>query len=231
MLDKVTTADIVFSRGWLSHTPVPFRHAVLEKCIPQHYKAGQSIYAIGDEAGGMYGIASGGLGISIAPQERGPYTALFATPGTWFGEICAFTRQPRKVGLVATRDSDLLHLPLRAIDDIARRDPAAWRWFGLVTIEHLNLALGGVDDLMTRDHAQRFVAMLLRIGGCRQSGQPDRSPIEVDISHEDLAHMANVARTTAGTILRRLEADGHIALSYRRIDILAPAALRAMLRA
>jgi CRP/FNR family cyclic AMP-dependent transcriptional regulator len=50
------------------------------------------------------------------------------------------------------------------------------------------------------------------------------------MNHEDLAHMANVARTTAGAILRKLEADGHLALSYRRISILAPDALRVMLR-
>jgi hypothetical protein len=42
--------------------------------------------------------------------------------------------------------------------------------------------------------------------------------------------MANVARTTAGAILRELEAKGHVALSYRRIDILAPDALRRNLR-
>jgi CRP/FNR family cyclic AMP-dependent transcriptional regulator len=49
------------------------------------------------------------------------------------------------------------------------------------------------------------------------------------MNHEDLAYMANVARTTAGAILRKLEADGHLALSYRRVRILAPDAMRAML--
>ena len=41
--------------------------------------------------------------------------------------------------------------------------------------------------------------------------------------------MANVARTTAGAILRKLEADGHLALSYRCISILAPDAFRTLL--
>jgi CRP-like cAMP-binding protein len=50
------------------------------------------------------------------------------------------------------------------------------------------------------------------------------------MNHEDLAHMANVARTTAGAILRKLEADGYLALSYRRIRVKAPDALRSMLR-
>jgi CRP/FNR family cyclic AMP-dependent transcriptional regulator len=123
-----------------------------------------------------------------------------------------------------------LHLPLRAIDEIVRHDPSAWRFFGLVTIDHLDAAIGGSDDLMMRNHLKRFVAVLLRTGDCRLASPRHRRPIEIDMNHEDLAHMANVARTTAGAILRKLEADGHLALSYRRISILAPDAFRVMLR-
>jgi CRP/FNR family cyclic AMP-dependent transcriptional regulator len=229
-LDQLVVREDVFNQGWLSHTPLSFRRAVLARCLPEQFKAGARVYAVGDEPGGMFGIVSGGLGVSIAPGERGPYTAHFAMPGTWFGEVAAFTRQPRRVGLTATRDSELLHLPLRAIDEIVRLDPSAWRLFALVTIAHLDMAMGGADDLMIRDHVQRFVAVLLRVGDCRRAIRQGPGTIEVDINHEDLAYMANVARTTAGSILRKLEADGHIALSYRRIRILAPDALRGMLR-
>lgn len=230
MLDLGAARDVVRRQGWLRQTPTAFQCAVLDRCRLERFKAGVTIYSIGDKPGGMFGIASGCIGISMAPQERGPYTAHLATPGSWFGQASAFTRQPRMVGLVATRDTELLHLPLRAIDEIVKRDPSAWRLFGLITIDHLNVAIGGSDDLMIRDHTKRFVAVLLRIGNCRLVSPRKRGPIEIDMNHEDLAHMANVARTTAGAILRRLEADGHLALSYRRISILAPDALREMLR-
>jgi CRP/FNR family cyclic AMP-dependent transcriptional regulator len=228
-LDQVVTRKDVFNQGWLGHTPLPFRRAVLDRSALEQFKAGTPVYAIGDEPGGMYGIVSGGLGVSIAPGELGPYMAHFGMPGTWFGEVAAFTRQPRRVGLIATRDSELLHLPLHAIDEIVGRDPSAWRLFGLVTIAHLDLAVGGSDDLMKRDHVQRFVAVLLRLADCRRVSPQDGREIEIDMNHEDLAYMANVARTTAGAILRKLEADGHLALSYRRVRILAPDAMRAML--
>ncbi len=41
--------------------------------------------------------------------------------------------------------------------------------------------------------------------------------------------MTNTARTSAGTVLRKLSNAGHISVSYRRVLILAPDALRAML--
>jgi CRP/FNR family transcriptional regulator, cyclic AMP receptor protein len=228
-LDQLVARDDVLNRGWLGHTPLSFRRAVLDRCIREQFKAGTQVYSIGDKPGGMFGIVSGGLSVSIAPGERGPYIAHFAMPGTWFGEAAAITRQPRRVGLIATRDSELLHLPLHAIDEIVQRDPSAWRFFALVTIGFLDLAIGGIDDLMIRDHLHRFVAILLRMGNCRYFNPRGDGPIEIDVNHEELAHMANVARTTAGSILRKLEADGHVALSYRRIRILAPNLLRAML--
>jgi CRP/FNR family transcriptional regulator, cyclic AMP receptor protein len=229
MLDLDTACEVVRSQGWLRQTPVAFQAAVLDRCLLEKFMPATPIYSIGDEPGGMFGIVAGCLGISLAPQERGPYTAHLALPGTWFGEAAVFTRQPRRVGLVATRDTELLHLPLRAIDEILNLDPSAWRFFGLVTIGHLDVAIGGSDDLMIRNHVKRFVAVLLRMGNCRLVSPRKRRPIEVDMNHEDLAYMANVARTTAGAILRKLEADGHLALSYRRISILAPDALRKML--
>ena len=228
-MEKHAAFEIAVRKGWLRRTPAGFQRAVLDRCLLERFEAGKPIYSIGDEPGGMYGIVSGSLAISVAPREMGPYTAHFATPGSWFGEIAAFTREPRRVGLTATRDSVLLHLPLRAIDEIVRRDPSAWRLFGLAMIEHLDNAIGSSDDLMIRDHTKRFVAVLLRLGNCRMVSPRHRRPIEIDTNHEDLANMANVARTTAGAILRKLEADGHLALSYRRITILEPDALRRML--
>ncbi|MHB0767555.1 Crp/Fnr family transcriptional regulator [Bradyrhizobium sp. 5.13L] len=230
MLHRDAARRTVLSQGWLSQTPASFQDEVLARCLLKRFQQGASVYSIGDKPGGMFGLVAGGLGVTMAPQEQGPYVAHFAMPGTWFGEAAAFTRQPRMIGLTATRDSELFHLPLAAVDKIVKRDPSAWRYLGLVTLDHLRLALGGADDLMIRNHVKRFVAVLLRTAGCRLTTPPSQCPIEIDINHEDLAHMANVARTTAGAILRALESDGCVALSYRRIELLAPDRLRRMLR-
>ena len=221
--------EIVLRQGWLSQTAPWFQQGVLDRCHLRHFSAGESIFSVGDPPGGMFGLAAGGLNISMAPNERGPYFAHFARPGSWFGEVAAFTGQPRRVGLAATRDSEMLHLPLHGIREIVDNNPVAWRFFALVTIGHLDLAMGAADDRMIRDHVKRCIAVLLRLAGCRLSSPPDSLPIEIDLSQEDIAYLSNIARTTAGAVLRKLEALGHLEQSYRRIRILAPDALRAML--
>jgi hypothetical protein len=108
----------------------------------------------------MFGLAAGKFAISIAPWERGPYIGHFAQPCIWFGEAAALTEQPRRIGLSATRCSEVLHLPLHAIPEIIAAGPGAWRWFGLAAIAHNDTAIGGVDDLLIRGHVKRFVAVL-----------------------------------------------------------------------
>jgi CRP/FNR family cyclic AMP-dependent transcriptional regulator len=229
-VDKDAACAIALNQGWLRQTPLSFRRAVLDRCRLEQFKAGATVFSVGDEPGGIYGIVSGCLGISVAPRELGPYTAHLVMPGFWFGQAGAFTRGPRRGGVTATRDSELLHLPLRAIDAIVKHDPSTWRLFALPLFEHLEIAIGGSDDLMQRNHVNRFVAVLLRLGNCRLASPRNRGPIEIDMKQEDLAHMANISRTKVGAILRKLQAEGHLALSYRRINILAPDALRKMLR-
>lgn len=221
--------ETVSRQGWLSFVPEVFRLDVLTKCHLRHFEAGQSVYLVGDPPGGLYGLVSGSLGISIAPGERGPYFAHLAQPGEWFGEAAAITGQPRRVGLTATRPTQLLHLPLPAVLDMAARNGEVWRYIALLTTAHLDVAIGACDDLMIRDHVKRCIAMLLRLAGCRGRTPPGTEPRIVDLSQEDLAAIANVARTTIGSVLHRLEQEGRIEQSYRRIRILRPDSLRAML--
>ncbi len=221
---------MVCERGWLSQMPPSFQCSVLDRCRMQHFAPGEAIYSVGDPPGGMYGLITGGVGIFVAPHERGPYVAHFMRPGSWFGEGAAISDEPRRVGLTATRHADLLQLPLYGIREIVGQDPAAWRFFALATMGHLDLAIGACDDLRLRDPVRRCIATLLRLGGRRLASSADASPIEIDLSQEEIATLANVARTTLNATLRDLESTRMLERSYRRIRILEPNAMRAMLR-
>lgn len=199
---------------------------VLGACHLRNFLAGDHIYRIGDEPGGMYGLLRGGLKVDVDPSERGSRFAHFARPGAWFGEAAAFTRQPRRIGLSASRPSQLLHLPLNAIDAIVRRSPDAWRLFGLNAIINLDLAMSGADDLMLRDPAKKCAAILLRLGDCRYESHDEEMVVEIDIRQEDIASTANLSRNATGTILRRFEARGLIGLAYRTVKILDADGLR-----
>jgi CRP/FNR family transcriptional regulator, cyclic AMP receptor protein len=96
-------------------------------------------------------------------------------------------------------------------------------------MEKLQDAMWAIDDLMIRDGAERVVAVLLRLSGCRFPVPRGSGPNVAHVSQEDLAAMANVSRGTANAVLRRLEAAGHVKRSYREITILSPDAMRSRL--
>jgi CRP/FNR family cyclic AMP-dependent transcriptional regulator len=126
-MDIKQALGIASRQGWLPKTPAAFRQAVLERCLLQQAAAGDVICRVGDPPGGLFSLVAGGLGVVISRQEKAPCVTHFARPGTWFGEACAITGGPRRVGLVATRATTLLHLPLGRLLEIIAHDPAAWR--------------------------------------------------------------------------------------------------------
>jgi CRP/FNR family transcriptional regulator, cyclic AMP receptor protein len=221
--------DLVSSVGWLSLTPPNFRRAVLERCTLQTFDAGEVVFIVGDNTAGIFGIAAGSVRISIAPSERGPNPIHLFQPGTWFGEAPALTGQVRMAGVDAARKSSLLHLPHSAIREIVRQNPAAWRFIALITLGHLQSALSAIDDLMIRDDTRRLVALLLRLAGYRPVIPPDPVSIEIAVSQEELASMANLARSTVNTLLRKLEASGYVHIAYRSVHIREPRKLKMLL--
>jgi CRP-like cAMP-binding protein len=221
--------DLVSRRGWLTQPPRAFRNALLARVHLQRFTEGEIVYEAGDPPGGVYGVVSGAVRISVVPWEHSPIYAHYFRPGSWFGEAAALSGQPRMASHSASGETELLHLPIKGVNDLVRADPTCLRFFSILTYGHLHTALGATADLMIRDHVKRFIAVLLRLGGCREATQSGERYIEVCISQDDLALMANVARTTANSILRRLHRNGLVKVSYRRIDITAPDRLRAML--
>jgi CRP/FNR family transcriptional regulator, cyclic AMP receptor protein len=215
--------------GWLSSEPERFRQLVLERTVFQKVGAEQVIYAAGDSPGGVFGLVSGGLRILVAPDETAAFSIHLFVPGSWTGEAAAITGRLRLVTVATTRDTQLLHLPLAAVNAILREDSEAFRSFARLTHWHLATALGVIDDLMLRDPHKRVVAALLRLSGCRSEIPEGLGPVDLDLSQDDLALMSNVGRTLANEVLRELQAVGQIEVGYRRIRVVAPDGLRPML--
>jgi CRP/FNR family cyclic AMP-dependent transcriptional regulator len=229
MLTLDEAKEIAGTRGWLSQTPGDFRRAVLGRVALQSFKPGQSIYSIDDPPGGMYGLVSGSVKISVAPGDDVPVLAHIMTPGSWSGYGPAVTGRNRIAGLSAGRNCRALFLPLHAINEIAARDPLTWRYIAALVLSDLKISIGAMDDLMIRDEFRRMIAVLLRAGGFRHGDGGEKGAVWLDLSQSELAAMSNLARTTAGTFLHRLEAEGEVEIRYGQIGVLAPEALRARL--
>lgn len=226
-LDETAEArHFLRSRGWLAATPASFADKLLGRCVLLSVDRGYRGYRIGQQPDGLKGIVSGGFGFEIAPHERGPDLAHVFRPGSWFGELEQFAGMPAVSSITATRPSTLLYINQSSLMDLLVDEPAAWRWIGLLCAQHLITALGVVDDASIKDPGQRIAALLLRLADVRDGDHAHDPTPQLDITQEDLAHLATVSRATVATYLADLERVGLIARTYGRLTLLNPTKLR-----
>ena len=139
---------LMSERGWLSNAPPSFSLSVLTRCASKgSTPARQSIQR--RSPGRHVRARSGALSVSVVQGERGPYFAHFFGPGDSFGERPAISGRARIVGLSAVRETEMLYLSLRSVDDILREQPASWRLFAALTLGKLEVAMWAIDDLMS----------------------------------------------------------------------------------
>ena len=226
-MDLKKARSYLKQHGWLANTPSAFADALLARCTFGTAERGQCPYQLGNPTDGLRGIVSGGFAFEIAPHERGPHLAHIFRPGFWFGELELFAGVPKIAMITATRPSVFLHLDQQAFTDLVTENPGAWRWIGLLASQHLELALGVIDDGSLREPGRRIAALLLRLADVRNCDNPHDPRPELDITQSDLAHLATVSRATIVAHLDELEQLGLIARSYGRLTLVDPAALRA----
>lgn len=212
--------------GWLAETPAPFADKVLRRCRIASIERGNCAYRLGEATDGLRGIVSGGFAFDIAMHERGPHLAHMFRPGFWFGELELFAGIPKIASITATRPSIILHLDQSCFMDLVAEEPETWRWVGLLSSQHLALALGIIDDASLRNPGQRIAALLLRLAGVRNSDNPHDPQPELDITQDDLAHLATVSRTTVVAHLQDLEKARLIDRDYGLVTLLDPARMR-----
>lgn len=228
-MDTLSAREFASREGWLSQTSQAFRNAVLNESTFKSFEPRATVYSIGETEGGIYCLLRGGFLVTLASGEIGPYLAHLFRPGIWIGERPLIRDKPRSIGLAAAGQTDTLYVPRFALNEILSRDPTSWRYIALMAFMNSELATNVVSDLLVRDHVQRLVAVLLRLGNFNTSVSPDNSNIEISVSQEDLAAMSNVARSTVNPILQKLQSAGAVEVAYRRVKIVAPDKLRAML--
>jgi CRP/FNR family cyclic AMP-dependent transcriptional regulator len=217
--------NVLHGGGWLADTPEGFRVAVLSRCLLKCYDRGEPLYHAGDPPGGLYGLITGGIAIELAPNDRAPHLGIFARPGFWIGEVSVLARRPRVIGVRSTQDSLIAHLPLAQWDAIVQSEPEAWRWLAFLILRNELLAVAVAGALMIRDSATRVAAMLLILteGG---TGAETEVTHSIEVSQDDISHLTGLSRSTIRHILDRLEADGLVERSYRRIRVVNYEGLR-----
>lgn len=219
-MKKKDAEEIVRSHGWLSRQPEPFRADVLKHSTLRHFQAGETLYGVGDDATGVYGLVDGVIELSL----KNGHIGTIRTAGYWIGETAAFRGAPRIVSLEAIVPSYALYLPLVEFERLIRNAEYC-RYFALLLIDHIEEALSIIANLMASDPLARVSGRLVTLGLAQSSGSRT-----LPVTQAELASMCGLARPTVNKVLKVLTKSGVLESHYGRLTIVDPAMLKKLAR-
>ena len=209
---------------WFSHLPPDFQRSLLRAARLRVLAAGQFLFKRGDPPCGLYAVLEGAVRISaVSAQGKEAVLSLVETPH-WFGEICLFDNLPRTHDALATGACTLLQVPQVAILKILEQQPVFWRDMALLMSHKLRLSLINIEQISLMPASKRLAHRLLMIA--QGYGEIEQARRVLQLPQEDLAAMLGLSRQTINSLLKALEQQGIIGLSYGAIEILDLAGLR-----
>jgi CRP-like cAMP-binding protein len=213
------------ARGhWFNHLPPDLQRSLLGAARLRSLTAGQFLFKRGDPPCGLYAVLEGAVRISaVSAQGKEAVLSLVETP-YWFGEICLFDNLPRTHDALAMGACTLLQVPQAAMLGILEQHPVFWRDMALLMSHKLRLSLINIEQISLMPASVRLAHRLLMIAQGYGEIEPARRVLQ--LPQEDLAAMLGLSRQTINSLLKALEQQGIIGLSYGAIEVLDLQGLR-----
>lgn len=212
-------------RGWLSTQSPELADALISRGRLRHFRRGDVLHRESGPPGGMYGIVSGGIGISTLRRDGEAVLGNILRPGDWSGEGPLMLGGNRTLTYRAMEDSDVLCVPLVALQAIGQAYPDATRAFGNLSERGVAISVTVIGDLLIPDAQRRIAATLLRVTGVLDGITASAGGFQM--TQSELGEMANSSRNHVNRTLQGLAASGLITVRYNRIIINDVAGLRA----
>lgn len=118
----------------------------------------------------------------------------------------------------------LLQVPQAAMLALLERQPVYWREVALLMSHKLRLSLINIEQMSLMPASARLAHRLLMIA--EGYGEIEQARRVLQLPQEDLAAMLGLSRQTINSLLKSLEQQGIIGLSYGAIEVLDLPGLR-----
>lgn len=208
---------------WFAGLPGELQRALLDMAQVQQFEAGQRLFRRGDKPSGLYAVIEGAVRVGAVSETGKEALLILVEPPYWFGEISLFDGLPRTHDAFTESASTLLLLPQAELLALLDGQPAHWRHFALLMSHKLRMAFIALEEMSLLPAAPRLARRLLLIAENYGEGEPRQV---LHLAQEQLALMLSLSRQTTNQILKELEAQGIVRLTYGEIEILDRARLR-----
>ncbi|WP_223550146.1 Crp/Fnr family transcriptional regulator [Pseudomonas sp. A-B-19] len=214
----------LMSGQWFSHLPVSLQDSLLSVARVRRLSPGQRLFKRGDPPCGLYAMLEGTVRVGAVSEQGKEALLSLVEPSHWFGEIGLFDGQPRTHDAYGVGQCTLLHIPQNTLLALLDEYPQHWRQLALLMSQKLRMTFINLEQLSLLPAPTRLAHRLLMIAEGYGETTPPRRVLQ--LPQEQLAAMLSLSRQTTNQILKELQGQGIIGLSYGEIEILDAVRLR-----
>ncbi|MCA3572879.1 MAG: Crp/Fnr family transcriptional regulator [Aestuariivirga sp.] len=223
MPDTNTKSELTFPKlgvlgriGWMADQPSDFQSRMAKLGRWMSVRRGQPVYAIGDQADGIFGLGEGLLDVSVMLNSEREVVLHRGTPGFWIGDAALLGHSVRTLGVTAASDCQVFKLPAATVLRNLEENPRDWICFYKLSHINVMISLKTLAEVISLPPRALFARALLRLA------TPEG---RVHMTQEELSRMVGMSRTSFRRALAALIGDGVIELDYGTILIRNLAAL------
>jgi CRP-like cAMP-binding protein len=186
---------------------------------------GRFYFRQGEGAAEVYVLVHGKVRLVRQEADGGEIILRFVGPGEPFGYVEVLGRAPHFASAYAVEDSGALAWDAAALLGAMQRYPSIALNGYRLTAEEVEAAWNRLRDALTQSVEQRVGRALLRLA-CPQGQLPrDHQPVEIVLSHQDVAELVGTTLYTVSRVLSRWKRDGMVSVRRGRVIVHKPGRL------
>jgi CRP/FNR family transcriptional regulator, cyclic AMP receptor protein len=219
------TKRLLAAGAWLTGLPTELLAQIAALVVPRRFGDGELIYAPGDTADQLCGVAAGRIRFSAVTSDGREILVQLFEHGEWFGYVSMLAGSKRRFQARAVGPTTLLLLPAPGFRALLQREPRLYEnLLGLVS-HNLQQAFEFIEDAMFLPLAARLAKRLLELA--RAYGEPTAAGtrIALHLPQQDLGRMLGVSRQMVSAELRAWKARGWVKVEYGHLVLCDSAAL------
>lgn len=223
MIIHAEDAELLRDGPWFGRLPEDLQRLIVGRCVERVCRKGEYLIREGEPGTGMGVVLEGQVHLVRRVAAANEVLVDVGAAGYWFGHYGALTGGALSIGsIVATAAVRAMFLPLAEFERIVGDEPRYYRLFAQALIDryaHLYRHLAEIHGLPPEEWLR---TRLLELAEVRRdaAAQPRGAPVNLSLSHADLARMIGVSRQTIAGLLARLEARGLVEIGFRSIRVL-----------
>ena len=189
-------------------------------------KKNSPIYYADDGANLVYFLMDGRVRLYYSTSQDREITLEYLEPGDFFGELSLMVFKTRSETAETLEQSTLKVLPGDFFRETMNQDPDLFsRIFDYVS-ERRQKIHNRLKTLVYEDAHKKIIYVLLDLSENLLPDDSGDSKDIISITHEELAHMAGLARPTTTKIINKLADEKQIDSKNSQIEILEPLEMR-----